>query len=132
MVGGGLIQSRGEWSAVKAMRRLGIVEKSDERILGSGGFVESVLDQADEKLKHQFTSVDSIDRAVRLIEKMCKENQLSIETLRSGSRISEVSRLRSELAETLVRGYGLSLAETGRQLGVTISAIANILRRKKK
>lgn len=100
MVGGGLIRSWGGWLAVKAMRRLGIVEKSDERILYNGYFVESVLDQADEKLKHQFTSVDLIDRVVRLIDKICRENLLSI----SGSRISEVPRLRSELAETLVRG----------------------------
>ena len=68
---------------------------------------------------------------VLMIEKMCRENQTSIEALRSGSRISGVSRLRSELAETLVAGFGLSLAETARQLGVTTSAIANGLRRKK-
>jgi len=66
-----------------------------------------------------------------LIEEMCRENQISIEALRSGSRISGVSRLRSELAETLVAGFGLSLAEAARQLGVTTSAIANGLRRKK-
>jgi|GEM_PF-3452047 len=98
---------------------------------GSGDFVESMLSQADEKIRYQFTSGESVDRAVQLIEKMCRGNQTSIEALRSGSRISGVSRLRSELAETLVAGFGLSLAETGRQLGVTTSAIANGLRRKK-
>ena len=39
LVGGGLIRSQGGWSPVKAMRRLGVREKSDERILGSGKFV---------------------------------------------------------------------------------------------
>jgi len=131
LVGGGLVRSQGGWSSVRAMRRLGILEKGDERILGSGDFVESMLSQADEKIKYQFTSGESVDRAVQLIEKMCRENQTSIEALRSGSRISGVSRLRSELAETLVAGFGLSLAETARQLGVTTSAIANGLRRKK-
>jgi len=131
LVGGGLIRSQGGWSAVKAMRHLGIMEKSDERILGSGDFVKSMLKQADEKVKYQFTSEESVNRAVQLIERTCKENQVSIEALQSGSRISEVSRLRSQLADTLVTGYGLSLAETARQLGVTTSAIANGLRRKK-
>jgi hypothetical protein len=42
LVGGGLIRSLGGWSAVKALRRTGNRELSDERILGSGGFDETV------------------------------------------------------------------------------------------
>jgi len=70
-------------------------------------------------------------RAGLLIERTCRENQISMESLQSGSRISEVSRLRSQLADTLFTGYGLSLAETARQLGVTTSSIANGMRRNK-
>ena len=44
LVGGGLIRSQGGWSAVKTMRRLGVREKSDERILGSGDFIEQLID----------------------------------------------------------------------------------------
>ncbi len=131
LVGGGLIRSQGGWSAVKAMRRLGIMERSDERILGSGEFVERMLEQADEKVKSQFSSVDQANRAVQLIESICKENQLSVEALQSGSRINKVSLVRSQLAKILVKDYGLSLADTARHLGVTTAAIANALRRKK-
>ena len=53
LVGGGLIRSLGGWSVVKSLRKSGLIEKGDERILGSGGFVESVIKQADEKIKHQ-------------------------------------------------------------------------------
>ena len=42
LVGGGLIRSLGGWSAVKALRRTGNRELNDERILGSGGFDETV------------------------------------------------------------------------------------------
>jgi putative transposase len=129
LVGGGLIRSQGGWSAVKAMRRLGVLMKSDERILGSGNFVETVLTQADEKIKYQFPSGESSHRAVELIEKMCEEKEVSIDALRSGSRTRAVSRLRSQLAEILVKEIGLSLSETARQLGVTTSAIANSLNR---
>ncbi len=39
LVGGGLVRSLGGWSEVKALRRSGIRELADERILGSGDFV---------------------------------------------------------------------------------------------
>lgn len=54
LVGGGLIRSQGGWSAVKTMRRLGIAQRGDERILGSGEFVESMMKQADEKVDVNF------------------------------------------------------------------------------
>ena len=48
LVGGGLpIRSQGGWSAVKALRRLGVRKKSDERILSSGEFVEQLIQQSD-------------------------------------------------------------------------------------
>ena len=47
----------------------------------------------------------------------------------SGSRLKEVSKLRRSLALQLVNEFGLSLAESARQLGVSTSAIAQILRR---
>jgi hypothetical protein len=42
LIGGGLIRSLGRWSAVKAMRRSRECEFSDDRILGSGAFVERI------------------------------------------------------------------------------------------
>jgi len=131
LVGGGLVRSQGGWSAVKAMRRLGIFERSDERILGSGEFVESMLKDADENLKYQFSSGEQMKRADSVIEIICEQEHISKEALRSGSRIRKVCRIRSQLAEKLVKEYGLTLAETARQLGVTTAAIANALKRKK-
>ena len=131
LVGGGLVRSQGGWSAVKAMRRLGIFERSDERILGSGEFVEGMLKEAEENLKYQFSSGEQIKRAAHLIESACEQQHVSKEALQSGSRIREVCQIRSQLAEELVKECGLSLAETARQLGVSTAAIANALKRKK-
>jgi hypothetical protein len=39
LVGGGLIRSLGGWSKVKALRRIGIKEKADARILETGAFI---------------------------------------------------------------------------------------------
>ena len=51
LVGGGLVRSLGGWSAVKALRKVGAYMKGDERILGSGDFVEGILAQAKEDLE---------------------------------------------------------------------------------
>jgi putative transposase len=50
LTGGGLIRSMGGWSAVRAMQKTGITEKSDDRILGSGTFVAEVMNQAEKKI----------------------------------------------------------------------------------
>jgi len=46
-LGGGLVRSQGGWSQVLSKRRGG-GEKSDERILGSGDFVERIVAGAEE------------------------------------------------------------------------------------
>jgi predicted transcriptional regulator len=47
--------------------------------------------------------------------------------LQSGSQRQKVSAVRSQLAQKLVEEFGLTLTETGRQLGVSASAIAKTL-----
>lgn len=129
LVGGGLIRSLGGWSVVKSLRKSGLFEKGDERILGSGDFVENIIQQADEKIKHQLPAEALKKEVAALISRECKKRKISIEVLRSGSRLREVTRLRTFLALCLVNDLGLSLAESARQLGVSTSAIAQILRR---
>ena len=53
LTGGGLIRSAGGWSAVQTMRRQHSVQKSDERLLGNGDFVERVLQEAEERMEHR-------------------------------------------------------------------------------
>ena len=54
MVGGGLIRSAGRWAAVKVLRRADDFQKGDERILGDGDFVQSVLSEAKETYKRKY------------------------------------------------------------------------------
>jgi len=129
LVGGGLIRSLGGWSVVKSLRKSGLFEKGDERILGSGDFVENIIQQADEKIKHQLPAEALKKEVAAIISRECKKRKINIEVLRSGSRLREVTRLRTFLALCLVNDLGLSLAESARQLGVSTSAIAQILRR---
>jgi putative transposase len=131
LVGGGLIRSLGGWSVVKGMRRSGMRERSDERILGSGKFVEHLMEQATPTIKHQVPSQDLVKRAEQEIRVVCRREKIKPAVLRSGSRRRPLSRARSHLACRLVEEMGLSLAETARQLGLSTSAISQILRRNK-
>lgn len=132
LVGGGLIRSQGGWSAVKAMRRLGVREKSDERILGSGEFVEQLIEQSDQLRKEQFSVQQRLQRAASVVDKLCKKENVSISELKSGSRRQKVLMVRRQLAKDLVEQCGLSLTETGRHLGVSASGIAKSLSRSAK
>ena len=51
LVGGGLVRSLGGWSAVVSLRSNKQQLLTDERILGSGDFVEEILKEADERFK---------------------------------------------------------------------------------
>jgi putative transposase len=104
-VGGGLIRSLGGWSAVKAMRISGDRELSDDRILGSGEFVELIIKEAEAKIKYQLPMKEESQKIDEFISKFGKNAKESIKELRSGNRRKEVSGARSLIAVGLVRNY---------------------------
>jgi len=130
LVGGGLIRSMGGWSQVKSLRRLGMRDMFDERILGSGEFVERVITEAEEKLKYEFPSHEGMDKVQGCIQLICAERDINVKELAAGSRRRHISEIRSQIAVRLVEEYGVSLAETARQLGVSTSAICKIIKRR--
>jgi putative transposase len=131
LVGGGLVRSAGGWSEIKALRRIGEDQKGDERILGSGAFVASMISEAELLLKYRLANLDREKMALALLTKCCRKNNVSIEALRGGSRLRKVSRIRRELVYRLTDDLGLSLAETAKLLGVSTSAVAKAMTRKK-
>lgn len=129
LVGGGLIRSLGGWSAVKAMRRSGDRELSDDRILGSGEFVERVIKEAEAKIKYQLPVKEDGQKIEEFIAQLCKSENVSIVELKAGGRRREVSGVRARIALNLVKGHGVSLAEVARRVGVSTSSISKILKR---
>jgi REP element-mobilizing transposase RayT len=129
LVGGGLIRSQGGWSAVKALRRAGERELSDERILGSGDFVEQVLKEAEGKVRYQLPGKEQAREIDEFITQLCQNENVSIKELKSGSRCKAVSGVRSMIAIGLVKDYGVSLAEVARRVGVSTTAISKIIKR---
>jgi len=54
LTGGGLLRSQGGWGGLKANRRAGDYQKGDERILGDGDFVKTVLEKAEEQMQTKY------------------------------------------------------------------------------
>jgi putative transposase len=130
LVGGGLVRSAGGWSEVKALRRIGMQEKGDDRILGSGAFVSQLLSEVDLEKKYRWANIDREKAALGLVEQYCQENGISSQALSGGSRLRKVSKARHELAHRLTEELGLSFAEIARLLGVSTSAITKTFSRK--
>jgi REP element-mobilizing transposase RayT len=129
LTGGGLIRSQGGWSQVLALRRKGEEEQSDERILGSGDFVDRVLQEAEERLLRQI-KLQRRGRSIEdIIQEECRKRKISEEELRKGSRRSRVSEARSAIAYRSKEELGISGAEIARYLGVNTSSINRALAR---
>jgi REP element-mobilizing transposase RayT len=129
LVGGGRGRSAGEWFAVRSQRQRGEQEASDERILGSGEFVERVLREADKRMIRQNTAKKMKRHAERVVAAACRESEVSLTELRSGSRRSQLPAVRARLAQILVIDYGLAMADIARQLGISTSGVSKILAR---
>jgi len=128
LVGGGMVRSYGGWSAVLSLRRSRDKIAWDERILGTGDFVERVLRESGEGMGHRISRAERDKRIRGVMEEECREGEVEIEELRMGSRRGEIPRVRSEIAKRLVKELGMSLAEAARLLGVSTSAICRIMK----
>jgi REP element-mobilizing transposase RayT len=129
LVGGGLVRSMGGWSVVKAMRRSGEFELSDDRILGGGEFVERIIKEAEEKIRFQLPVSEELQKIDELMTKICKDERVSIEELKGASRRKEISEVRKRIAIELVKRHGVALAEVARRVGVSTSGVSKILKR---
>jgi putative transposase len=132
LVGGGLVRTLGGWSQVISLRKSKDKVLCDTRVLGQDKFVERIISEADKRIKGQLSINARKVNAEKRIHEICEKEGVFIEELKGGSRRSRLSEVRRQLAMELVTYYGLTLAETARQLGVSTSAISKIFTRKMK
>lgn len=127
LTGGGLIRSAGGWSEVLAMRRKKQRMASDDRILGSGEFVEQVLREAEEReartlrLKRAGIAFEDVAKEV------AKRYGVELEELLSGSRRRVIGEARRVVAQIAVKKLGMSGAEVARYMGVSTVCINRIV-----
>jgi hypothetical protein len=128
LTGGGLIRSAGGWSEVLSMKRRGERQFSDERILGSGEFAQEVIAEADASVREKVPLAKGCPEVIELVERCCQRYGVSRQALENGCRRKEFSEIRKELAMTLVFEMGLSYARTAPLLGVSASAVCQIIK----
>jgi len=121
--GGGLVRSSGGWSQVLSLRSREDKIASDERILGSSEFVQSIISEASEKEKDNLR-LSLKKQGLSSIAKMISAREGIEQTaLRSGNRRMEVARSRKIFCQLAVKKLGYSGAEVAHYLGITTSAV---------
>lgn len=129
LTGGGLIRSQGGWSQVMAMRRRGKKEEYDARILGSGAFVTSIFQEAEDRQLRQMKHRRSGKTIQKIIDEECNSRQISEQELKAGIKRRDVSNARAVIAYRCREELGASCAEIARNLGVNTSCIVRAIDR---
>jgi putative transposase len=130
LVGGGMVRSFGGWSAILTLRKSQNGSVADQRILGTGDFVDRVLNDSAQQNRYSFAVVERRKKMRDIISMTCNNEHTNVEELRMGSRRDRISQVRSKIVVQLVKELGIPLAEIARELGVSTSAISKVLRRK--
>jgi len=132
LTGGGLIRSQGGWSQVLAMRRRGREEEYDERILGSGDFVNSILKETVDRQLRQLKAKRAGKTVQNIIEEECRKQGISLQELKEGGKRRKVSDTRAIIALRSRDELGLTAAEIARNVGVNTSAVTRAIERVEK
>jgi REP-associated tyrosine transposase len=129
LTGGGLIRSQGGWSHVIAMRRRGQREEYDDRILGSGSFVNEIFKEAEDRQLRQMRHKRSGKTIQKILDEECKDRLINQLELKAGGKRSGISAARSAIAYRCREELGASAAEIARYLGVSTSGIIRSIER---
>jgi REP element-mobilizing transposase RayT len=121
LTGGGLVRSAGGWSALRTMRKAESRMKGDERILGQGDFVETVLKAARENLDRK-----SMTRALGydfewLMDRVTGLFGLTSKQLLTGGKQRRTVKARSVICYWGTRELGMSAVGISKKLNIASS-----------
>ena len=132
LTGGGLIRSVGGWAAVKALRAAKVFEKADERILGDGDFVESVLKAANEQMERKYDLRARGFSLTKVASRVAEVLGVEQEKVRAAGRHREIVQARSLLCYWAVRELGVTMISLSRRLDLSVTAIGKAVIRGEK
>lgn len=124
LTGGGLIRSAGGWAGVQQLRKAGNFQKSDERILGDGNFVETVLIEADEHLKRMYAykakgiTLDQLQQTVAALV------GINPEDLYGSAKTRAVAKGRTLYCYWAVRELGCTMTEVANRLKIALPTVS--------
>ena len=125
--GGGLRRSSGAWQLTTPLVRGRERWASDERILGSHGFVEGVLQRLDGQLPPVVRDAPAVVGS--LCERVGDRFGVSRGEIASASLRRDVLAARAVVSHLAVSHYGLSLSAVGRCLNISKQSIARAVAR---
>jgi putative transposase len=129
LTGGGLLRSAGGWEGVKALRQTKVCQRSDERILGDGDFVERVLASAEEVVEKRYALRSAGVDLDRIVLRVSEVLGVRPEEVLARGKYRRVVEARSLLCHWAVRELGVSLSSLSRKLGISVSSISDSVAR---
>jgi REP element-mobilizing transposase RayT len=124
LVGGGLVRSAGGWKMLKGRRRAKLRMKGDERILGSGDFVEAVLKKANEDFEQRTLLKVKGPGLDALIRRVCRYFDVEPEEIKNNSKYRMVSRARALVCFLATRKLMISNVKVANSLNISPSAVS--------
>ena len=122
--GGGLVRSAGGNKVGLLGRKKEEREKGDERILGSGDFVNEALSKAGEEWESQAAPRPPLEA---LINAVSEAFDLSSQQLKSRSRRRSIVDARSVFARVAVRNHGYKGTEVAKALSLSPPSVSRLV-----
>jgi chromosomal replication initiation ATPase DnaA len=113
---------------VASLRRKGERDESDKRILGSGAFVERVVEEAEDRMKEMLQWRRRVMDLNTLLQEVTRREGLGEEEMKGRSRRERVVRGRKIFCQVAVRKLGYTGASVARFLGMTTSSVNRMAR----
>ena len=132
LMGGGLVRSAGGRSAAKLLRAKLPSVKGDERILGSGDFVEQVLREAGENLERKYAIRAGTYGFGWLVGRVAEALGIQPEDVLAPGRYKEAVRARSLLCYWGTRELGMTTVELAERLGLSQPSVSQSAKRGRK
>jgi hypothetical protein len=132
LTGGGLLRSSGGWRTLTGFRKSGVRVKGDERILGDGDFVESVLKSAEEALEQKYALMAKGYDFDRAVARVAEVMGLSAEQVTAFGKSPQTVQARSLLCFWAHRKLGMSTTEIAGKLKICQPAVSRSSRRGEK
>jgi len=123
LVGGGLIRSLGGWSEIKEAFLMGVNIKSDERILGDGDFVDSVLSETDEKFERCYEIRRRGYDLDKIAARAATIYAVEVSDIFSRSKQNTKVKARSLFCYWASSELGTSHTELARRIGISVPGV---------
>jgi REP element-mobilizing transposase RayT len=129
LAGGGLRRSAGGWEGLRALAREKEYWRGDERILGDGAFVDSVLQAVEEKLNRREALMREGWNLSRLVVEVCKLMQVEPAALQKKGRANFISHAKSLICFLGYSRLGISGADLARYFHISRPSVSHSIQR---